>query len=110
MIAEPGSGVSTADVTPPAVLVIFGATGDLTSRMLMPALGALEERQELGSLTVVGIGRTELSEDDFAIRMGEAGDPMGVVLCTRPSDTASASTGNKGTAIDACRVVRLHVA
>jgi glucose-6-phosphate 1-dehydrogenase len=77
VIGEPRSGVSPAEVTPPAVLVIFGATGDLTRRMLMPALAALEDRQELGSLTVVGIGRTELSEDDFAIRMGEAGDPAG---------------------------------
>jgi glucose-6-phosphate 1-dehydrogenase len=71
------SEVSAAETTPPAVLVIFGATGDLTSRMLMPALAALEDRQELGSLTVVGVGRSELSEEDFAISAGEAGDPSG---------------------------------
>ena len=65
-------------MTPPAVLVIFGATGDLTSRMLMPALAALDDRDELGpDLAVVGIGRTDLSEEAFATRMGEAGDPSG---------------------------------
>ncbi|HJR24608.1 MAG TPA: glucose-6-phosphate dehydrogenase [Acidimicrobiales bacterium] len=77
MTAAAASDGSAVETTPPAVLVIFGATGDLTSRMLMPALAALEDRQELGSLTVVGVGRTDLSEDDFAITMGEAGDPAG---------------------------------
>jgi glucose-6-phosphate 1-dehydrogenase len=57
-------------------MVIFGATGDLTSRMLMPALAALAGRDELApEFTVVGVGRTELAEDEFAARMGEAGDP-----------------------------------
>ena len=77
MIAESRPGVAVAEMTPPAALVIFGATGDLTRRMLMPALAALDDRGELGSLTVVGVGRTELSEDDFAAAMGEAGDPAG---------------------------------
>ena len=76
MTSEPPKVASTAP-PPSAALVIFGATGDLTSRMLMPALAALDDRQELGALTVVGVGRTELSEDDFAVRMGEAGDPSG---------------------------------
>ena len=77
MNAEPRAAVSTTATTPAAILVIFGATGDLTSRMLMPALAALEDRHELGALTVVGIGRTELSEDEFALRMGQAGESSG---------------------------------
>ena len=76
MTADPSSSVAAAAMTPPAVLVIFGATGDLASRMLMPALGALDDRHELGpDLTVVGVARTELSEDEFAARVGDAGDP-----------------------------------
>ncbi len=50
----------------PTVLVIFGATGDLAHRKLLPALynlaheGALPERFEL-----VGIARRDQSHDDF---------------------------------------------
>jgi glucose-6-phosphate 1-dehydrogenase len=50
----------------PTVLVIFGATGDLAHRKLLPALynlahdGSLPERFEL-----VGMARRDLSDDDF---------------------------------------------
>jgi glucose-6-phosphate 1-dehydrogenase len=50
----------------PTSLVIFGATGDLAHRKLLPALynlaheGALPERFEL-----IGIARTEMSHEDF---------------------------------------------
>jgi glucose-6-phosphate 1-dehydrogenase len=50
----------------PTTLVIFGATGDLAHRKLLPALynlaheGALPERFEL-----IGIARSELSDEDF---------------------------------------------
>ena len=52
---------------PPTTLVIFGATGDLAHRKLLPALynlaheGALPERFKL-----VGIARREKSNEDFA--------------------------------------------
>lgn len=54
-------------------VIIFGATGDLTRRKLLPALyslrcfGALSSRCE-----VIGIGRTPLSEEDFRARLREA--------------------------------------
>jgi glucose-6-phosphate 1-dehydrogenase len=50
----------------PTVLVIFGATGDLAHRKLLPALynlaheGALPERFEL-----IGVARSEQSHDDY---------------------------------------------
>jgi glucose-6-phosphate 1-dehydrogenase len=50
----------------PTALVIFGATGDLAQRKLLPALynlahdGALPERFHL-----IGVARTENSDDDF---------------------------------------------
>ncbi len=54
----------------PAVLVIFGASGDLTSRKLMPALSELCDRGLLPTaFTVVGVARTEMTEDDFRARM-----------------------------------------
>jgi glucose-6-phosphate 1-dehydrogenase len=55
------------------LLVIFGASGDLTARKLVPALydlcrtGLLPER-----FAVVGVGRTALSDDAFRERMVEA--------------------------------------
>ncbi|HEY0556308.1 MAG TPA: glucose-6-phosphate dehydrogenase [Thermoanaerobaculia bacterium] len=51
-------------------MVIFGATGDLTKRKLIPALynlivhGLLPE-----AFAVVGVGRSELSDDEFRKRM-----------------------------------------
>ena len=50
----------------PTALVIFGATGDLAHRKLLPALynlahdGALPERFEL-----VGVARRDQSDDEF---------------------------------------------
>ena len=59
--------------TPPAAsctVIIFGATGDLTRRKLMPAIYSL---RCFGSLSaqceVIGTGRTPLSEEEFRTRM-----------------------------------------
>ena len=60
-------------VAPPAVLVIFGASGDLTSRKLMPAVERLALRRLLpASFSVVGVARTEMTEDEFLQRMMKA--------------------------------------
>src|SRR3954470_11794157 len=57
---------------PPAVFVIFGASGDLTSRKLMPAIENLALRRLLpAGFSVVGVARTEMSDDDFRERMRE---------------------------------------
>ncbi|WP_460433481.1 glucose-6-phosphate dehydrogenase [Angustibacter speluncae] len=54
----------TASTRTPAVLVLFGATGDLASRSLHPALYALEAAGELpGSFAVVGSGRHAPGEE-----------------------------------------------
>jgi len=51
---------------PPVALVVFGASGDLTSRKLMPSLGALARRQQIGpNFSLVGVARSQLSDDDF---------------------------------------------
>lgn len=50
----------------PCVLVIFGATGDLTRRKLMPALFHLAcEGCMTGAFQVVGVGRKAMSDDAF---------------------------------------------
>jgi glucose-6-phosphate 1-dehydrogenase len=50
----------------PCVVVIFGASGDLAKRKLLPALWALNEAQQLPpGFSIVGVARSELSHDDF---------------------------------------------
>lgn len=47
-------------------MIIFGASGDLTKRKLMPALYSLYRDKRLtGSFTVLGIGRTVYSDEDL---------------------------------------------
>lgn len=50
----------------PQVFVIFGASGDLTQRKLIPALYELYKGNFLPkNFAVLGVSRTELSDDDF---------------------------------------------
>ncbi len=57
----------------PCVLTIFGASGDLTRRKLLPALYALAFRGLLPErFAVVGVARTPESDDDFRARMKDA--------------------------------------
>ncbi len=47
-------------------MVLFGASGDLTSRLLLPALSQLAERDSLPpGLTIVGAATTDWSTNDF---------------------------------------------
>jgi hypothetical protein len=73
-------GLEPERVAPPAAIVIFGASGDLTTRKLMPALRRLARRGELpAALGVVGVARTELDDEGFRQRiLGEGGadDPV----------------------------------
>jgi glucose-6-phosphate 1-dehydrogenase len=57
----------------PCALVIFGASGDLTGRKLIPALYALAFRRLLPEqFAVVGAARTALSTDEWREQMKEA--------------------------------------
>ncbi len=60
-------------VPDPSVLVIFGASGDLTARKLVPALYDLAAQKLLPeSFAVVGFARTSMSDPEFRERMREA--------------------------------------
>ncbi|HEX9968784.1 MAG TPA: glucose-6-phosphate dehydrogenase, partial [Acidimicrobiales bacterium] len=75
-LAEPGDGGERR--APPCVLVVFGASGDLTERKLMPALEQLAADRRLPpAFAVVGVARTEMSDDDFRRRMLDAVDKPG---------------------------------
>jgi glucose-6-phosphate 1-dehydrogenase len=55
------------------ILVIFGATGDLTSRKLIPALYSLRTQNLMPEkYKILGIGRTEMTSDDFRKMMAKA--------------------------------------
>ncbi len=64
IVGEPARG--TVPPGEPCLIVIFGASGDLTKRLLMPAFynltcdGLLPEQ-----FAIVGIALDELSTDDF---------------------------------------------
>ena len=50
----------------PCVMVIFGAAGDLTGRMLIPALYNLARAGLLSrDFAVLGVARSQMSDDDF---------------------------------------------
>lgn len=54
------------------LLVIFGASGDLTERKLIPALFALHTQNLLPEgFAVLGTGRTELNDESFRKKMSE---------------------------------------
>jgi glucose-6-phosphate 1-dehydrogenase len=57
----------------PGAMVIFGVSGDLTSRKLMPALYDLAVGQPLPEgFSIVGVSHRDWSEDEFRARMREA--------------------------------------
>ncbi len=59
--------------TDPCIVVIFGATGDLTKRKLVPALFRLvQERLVPAEFAVVGAARTQMTTEEFRAKMREA--------------------------------------
>jgi glucose-6-phosphate 1-dehydrogenase len=71
----PTSEHRTAD---PCALVIFGATGDLTKRKLMPSLYNLARSGLLpDDFAVIGFGRRALSSEEFRAQMNEAMQQFG---------------------------------
>ena len=68
-LEEPGISSRFID---PCILVIFGATGDLTDRKLLPAIYNLAREGQLPSqFAVVGFARREKSHEQFRLEMKE---------------------------------------
>jgi glucose-6-phosphate 1-dehydrogenase len=66
-------GLSMRRPPEPCAITIFGASGDLTQRKIMPALYALALRGLLPTrFGIVGVSRTEMSTEDFVERMRQA--------------------------------------
>src|SRR5690349_16282535 len=66
-------GLATRGVPQPCSIVIFGATGDLTHRKLVPALYNLAADGELPpAVAVIGFARRPKNDDQFRQEMEEA--------------------------------------
>ena len=78
----------------PCIMVIFGASGDLTRRLLMPALynlccdGLLND-----SFAVLGTGRSEFTDDTFRENMAGAENGLRA-FHTRNGRSAGIAVGN----------------
>lgn len=56
----------------PLIMVIFGASGDLTQRKLVPAIYQLKQERRLPpEMTIVGVARRDWSHDYFRAQMKE---------------------------------------
>ncbi len=55
------------------IIVIFGASGDLTARKLMPAIYSLGLQKLMPEkYAILGVGRTKMSDGDFRAKMSKA--------------------------------------
>ncbi|MEP7272759.1 MAG: glucose-6-phosphate dehydrogenase, partial [Acidobacteriota bacterium] len=71
---QPQRGATKADgVAQPCTVVLFGASGDLTQRMIMPSIFRLARRGLLSpQFRVIGYARSKLTDDEFRERMRQA--------------------------------------
>lgn len=72
-------------------LVIFGASGDLSSRLLLPGLGSLLAGPRATSVRIIGTGRSPLAADEWADRVRTA-----FASVAREPDGTAASRGQIG--------------
>ena len=67
------AGMRLEKVAPPCTIVIFGASGDLTRRKLVPALFRLtQERLIPAEFAIIGVARQPFDDDGFRAQMREA--------------------------------------
>jgi glucose-6-phosphate 1-dehydrogenase len=70
--------VVTSSDLPPTIFVLFGATGDLSRRMVLPAFYDLARRDLLPERwRLIGNGRGDVSHEDFAGRVHDALEEFG---------------------------------
>lgn len=71
-------GLQQDRIPEPQILTIFGASGDLTQRKLIPAIYQMYlERKLPPELTIVGVARREWSHDYFRSRLREGIEDFG---------------------------------
>jgi glucose-6-phosphate 1-dehydrogenase len=75
----PGARPSRRDLEPlaPHVIVLFGATGDLAKRKLLPGLAYLQQSKFAPDVRIIGTATEELTTDEFRARARKAVDTYG---------------------------------
>jgi glucose-6-phosphate 1-dehydrogenase len=79
VVAEEAPAVTPAATVPDDhVIVLFGATGDLARRKLLPGMFRLTEAGLMPErFTIIGVSRSELGDEEFAALAREAVDECG---------------------------------
>ena len=91
-----GTGTDDARRAPACALVIFGASGDLTERKLLPAIRQLAANGRLPQeFALIGVARTALSDGEWAVKC----------LSGQPGETSETA----GWAPKASQIGRAHV-
>ncbi|MBW4580143.1 MAG: glucose-6-phosphate dehydrogenase [Tildeniella nuda ZEHNDER 1965/U140] len=71
-------GLQQDRIPEPQILIIFGASGDLTQRKLVPAIYQMKRERRLPpELTIVGVARRDWSHDYFREHMREGVEEFG---------------------------------
>ena len=69
----PAGGRTASTATDPCTIVIFGASGDLAKRKLIPALYELASQKSLARrFAIIGFARTQMSDDAFRASAADA--------------------------------------
>src|SRR5580765_7182891 len=80
-IAYPAPGARPhrrdSDALAPHVIVLFGATGDLAKRKLLPGMAYLVESSLAPEIRVVGTSLEDLTDDEFRALTKQAVDSFG---------------------------------
>jgi glucose-6-phosphate 1-dehydrogenase len=100
MPVPPGSGPNPLldglriEATPePTTLVIFGASGDLTRRKLLPALYQLSRAQRLPArFSVIGVARSPMTDDEFRQQFHDSLEEFAAVAA--PNEVSTALAGD----------------
>ena len=78
---------SEEEIRPPCTLIIFGASGDLTRRLLAPAIAHLNRDGAISpDFAIVGIGRTHYSDEEFRRHLEEGAREFTPPTQGRPGD------------------------
>src|ERR1700712_5142875 len=95
-IAHPAPGARPSrrddDAIEPHVIVLFGATGDLAKRKLIPGMAYLDQSELAPDIQVVGTSLEDLTDDEFRELAKEAVESFGTHKLTDAQWESFAST------------------
>src|SRR5215813_9450781 len=80
------SNISFGGVTEPCAMVLFGASGDLAKRKVIPAMFDLASHDSLGErYSIIGFARTPMTDESFRSTAGEAAKTISEVGPIEPA-------------------------